>query len=160
MSQFFRGTHWWILEPLNNGHTRLVHGAEIFGLALPFIQSTMHATRRGYHRWNKELRNEVLARMHEEHKQLVLQQEVEHKIQGLKSKAVQQQKQEQVQQPQKPVSAVARVARVFSRKGMKQAVQAEGQQEQKEAVEVSAVQKEGVELPAVLSFPVTVSEGV
>jgi hypothetical protein len=84
MSQFFRGSHWWILEALHNGHTRLVHGAELFGLALPFIRPTMIATARGYHVWNKALREEVLAR-------------------------VQQQKQQQRQQQ---VAAVARVARV------------------------------------------------
>ena len=63
ISQFFRGSHWWILERLPNGHTRFLHGAEMFGLALPFVQSSMHATRRGYHVWNKALREEVLARL-------------------------------------------------------------------------------------------------
>lgn len=63
MSLFFSGSHWWVLEPLDNGHkTRLVHGAEIMGLALPFIQPTMHATRAGYHKFNKALRDEVMAR--------------------------------------------------------------------------------------------------
>jgi hypothetical protein len=66
VSRFFRGSHWWILEPLPNGHTRFVHGAEMFGLLLPFIQPSMHATRRGYHVWNKALRTEVLARMRTE----------------------------------------------------------------------------------------------
>lgn len=62
MSKFFRGSHWWVLEPLPNGHTRFVHGAEVMGLAIPFIQPTMHATRRGYHKFNKALRDEVVAR--------------------------------------------------------------------------------------------------
>jgi hypothetical protein len=89
MSQFFRGSHWWILEALPNGHTRLLHGAELFGLALPFIRPTMNATRRGYHLWNKALRQEVLASVQQ-----------------------QQQQAQQQQQGQQQVAAVARVARV------------------------------------------------
>jgi hypothetical protein len=66
VSQFFRGSHWWILEPLPNGHTRFLHGAQMHGLLLPFIQPSMHATRRGYHVWNKALRQEVLARVQQQ----------------------------------------------------------------------------------------------
>jgi hypothetical protein len=66
VSQFFRGSHWWIIEPLPNGHTRFLHGAQMHGLLLPFIQPSMHATRRGYHVWNKALRQEVLARMQQQ----------------------------------------------------------------------------------------------
>lgn len=121
VSRFFRGSHWWILEPLPNGHTRFVHGAEMFGLLLPFIQQSMHATRRGYHVWNKALRTEVLARMRQ---------------QGAAAR-------------QDQVSAVARVARVG--KGEKAGAAAEWEQEQ------GGKQPAGV---LVLSFPVTVSEGV
>jgi hypothetical protein len=63
LSSFFRGSHWWILEPLPNGHTRFLHGAEMFGLALPFLRPTMHAIRRGYDVFNKALRKEVLAQL-------------------------------------------------------------------------------------------------
>jgi hypothetical protein len=63
LSTFFRGTHWWILEPLPNGHTRFLHGAEMFGLALPFLRPTMHAIRRGYDVFNKALQKEVLAQL-------------------------------------------------------------------------------------------------
>lgn len=63
MSSFFQGSHWFILEPLPNGHTRFVHGAEVFGLALPFIRPTINATQRGYFVFNKALRTEVLAQL-------------------------------------------------------------------------------------------------
>jgi hypothetical protein len=44
ISNFFRGSHWWTLEPLPDGTTRLIHGAKVMGLALPFLQnSTMKA---------------------------------------------------------------------------------------------------------------------
>lgn len=61
-SLFFRGSHWWILEPLPNGHTRFVHGAEMMGFALPFLQATMRATLKGYKRFNQALCDEVMAR--------------------------------------------------------------------------------------------------
>lgn len=58
---FFRGSHWWVLEPLPDGRTRFVHGAKMMGLALPFLQATMRATLRGYKQFNCALRDEVLA---------------------------------------------------------------------------------------------------
>lgn len=61
-SRFFRGSHWYTLQELPNGHTRFVHGAVMMGYALPFLQQTMKATREGYSRFNKALRDEVLAR--------------------------------------------------------------------------------------------------
>ena len=62
VSLFFGGSHWWVLEPLPNGNTRFVHGAVMTGLTIPFLQPTMHAIRYGYHKFNKALRDEVMAR--------------------------------------------------------------------------------------------------
>ncbi|KAF8070871.1 Alpha-latrocrustotoxin-a [Scenedesmus sp. PABB004] len=61
-SLFFRGSHWWTLQRLPGGHTRFVHGAEMAGLALPFLAPTMAATRRGYERFNQQLADEVARR--------------------------------------------------------------------------------------------------
>lgn len=57
-----RGSHWYVLEPLPNGHTRFVHGAEMMGLAIPFLQATMAATLKGYKRFNQALADEVVHR--------------------------------------------------------------------------------------------------
>jgi hypothetical protein len=57
-----RGSHWYILEPLPNGHTRFVHGAEMMGLAIPFLGATMRATLKGYQRFNQALADEVMHR--------------------------------------------------------------------------------------------------
>lgn len=62
MNIFFRGSHWYVLEPLPNGHTKFVHGATMMGLAIPFLQATMRATHRGYIKFNQALCDEVLAR--------------------------------------------------------------------------------------------------
>lgn len=59
---FFRGSHWYVLEPLPGGRTRFVHGAEMLGLAIPFLWATMRATRAGYKRFNAALADEVMAR--------------------------------------------------------------------------------------------------
>lgn len=59
---FFRGSHWWTLRRMPNGHTLLLHGADMRGLAIPFLAASMRATRRGYERFNEGLRDEVLAR--------------------------------------------------------------------------------------------------
>eukprot|EP00775_Hariotina_reticulata_P006030 gene6030-6268_t len=61
-SQFFQGSHWYILEELPNGHTRFVHGAVMMGLAIPFLWATMQATERGYNYFNQALCREVVAR--------------------------------------------------------------------------------------------------
>ncbi|KAF6264958.1 hypothetical protein COO60DRAFT_1185333 [Scenedesmus sp. NREL 46B-D3] len=61
-SQFFRGSHWYVLQPLPNGHTRFVHGAEMMGLAIPFLGATMRATLQGYKRFNQALADEVVFR--------------------------------------------------------------------------------------------------
>lgn len=62
MNLFFRGSHWYILEPLPNGHTRFVHGAVMMGLAIPVLGATMRATYNGYKKFNQALCEEVVAR--------------------------------------------------------------------------------------------------
>lgn len=59
MNLFFHGSHWFVFKETPEGHTRMVHGAQLFGLALPFIQDTMAATARGYHVWNEALSQRV-----------------------------------------------------------------------------------------------------
>lgn len=61
-SMFFRGSHWYTLQELPNGHTRFIHGAVMMGLAIPFLWATMRATEEGYKRFNQALCDEVLAR--------------------------------------------------------------------------------------------------
>lgn len=129
VSQFFRGSHWWVLEPLPNGHTRFLHGAEMHGLLLPLIQPTMHAIRRGYTVWNKALRHKVLHRMQQEKAAAA----AAGPAQGAAS--TQQQQQEGEAQPahknvrtrlqaklqQVAVSAVSAVAKVQRKKSKRQA---------------------------------------
>jgi hypothetical protein len=62
VARFFRGSHWWTLEALPSGGTRLVHGAEMAGWVVPFLQDTMDATRAGYVAFNAALAAEVEAR--------------------------------------------------------------------------------------------------
>lgn len=57
---FFHGSHWFVFTKLASGHTNMVHGCSMQGLAIPFLPGSMRATTKGYKTWNEALKKAVM----------------------------------------------------------------------------------------------------
>ena len=55
----FNGEHIFRLEPAGPGRTRFLHGERFTGLLIPFMNSTIEKTRRGYLLMNEALKRRV-----------------------------------------------------------------------------------------------------
>ena len=58
----FNGEHFFKLEPVGPGRTRFVHGERFTGFMIPFMNSTIEKTHRGYLMMNEALKRRVEGR--------------------------------------------------------------------------------------------------
>lgn len=58
----FEGTHEFLLEPMPDASTRLVHRERFRGFLVPFVGKVLKDTERGFHEMNQALATEVMAR--------------------------------------------------------------------------------------------------
>jgi hypothetical protein len=56
----FDGEHYFILEPLEDGKTKLTHGETFSGILVPLFAKTLQKTERGFMRMNQDLNERLL----------------------------------------------------------------------------------------------------